>query len=805
MATVSDYTALLSDSRWNGMTGAEGAPVFITFAFLEDSEVPSLSEYKPHDNDGYFAFTQAQRASFREAVAAFEQTAGVRLVEVDDPAHASIKVMNTSGASTAAGWSMIGGAGDNWSWTGYLVIDGTGDYAPGSLYFGVLLHELGHAMGLKHPHDGDPLLDPSLDSTDHTIMSYNSTYPWKTTLQHLDIDALTHLYGAPEAVGAAWQWDWSDTTGTFTLTGGSGADKLIAVDATSIIFGGGGDDQIWGRGDNTDELHGEEGNDTLIGGLGNDKLYGDAGGDELMGGYGNDTLYGGAGNDILRGETGDDRLYGGDGDDIFHDDWGQDEYFGGAGNDTLEIDGTYNEFNLTVNRTGDSYEVYVSLQGIDKVHTDVELLKFTDRTVPMSTLLTPTEHHPSDGGMFVSGTFLMDKIYGNDSNNYLFGGGSSDEIYGYGGDDQLVGDGESDILDGGSGVDTAVYDFESRSNFIISNIRNDHILVSRRPSDGNYWNIDETDILYNIEILDFNDQTVTLQNVIPEEFYDRIETVNADGSYTVREFDHPNARNWTERLVYHAADGDETGRRIIYDAGETYSWVHISLDPEGTKSWERMEYFYKPAGDAGNILDDAVFAKQQHYSSGAYSRIRTTYDTDNSEAWERMEYFYTAGDRPGMDPDDIADDVVVAKQQHYVTGPYSRIRTTYDTDNSEAWERMEYFYTAGDRPGMDPDDIADDVVVAKQQHYSSGAYSRIRTNFDPDDANDWEKMEYFYDSDDDLVRKRVYYDPEAPNSMKEYVYDPDDNYDWTRIERLFDDSGTMIAETYFPDDPSTGV
>jgi len=51
------------------------------------------------------------------------------------------------------------------------------------------------------------------------------------------------------------------------------------------------------------DTHG--GNDTLIGGAGNDILYGQGGDDTLIGGAGDDILYGGAGDDTFRWEDGD--------------------------------------------------------------------------------------------------------------------------------------------------------------------------------------------------------------------------------------------------------------------------------------------------------------------------------------------------------------------------------------------------------------------------------------------------------------------------------------------------------------------
>lgn len=66
-------------------------------------------------------------------------------------------------------------------------------------------------------------------------------------------------------------------------------------------------------------MHGQNGNDYLIGGLLNDNIFG---------GSGNDTLVGRDGNDWIDGEDGDDWLDGGDGNDTLN---------GGIGNNTLMV------------------------------------------------------------------------------------------------------------------------------------------------------------------------------------------------------------------------------------------------------------------------------------------------------------------------------------------------------------------------------------------------------------------------------------------------------------------------------------
>ncbi len=155
--------------------------------------------------------------------------------------------------------------------------------------------------------------------------------------------------------------DASTSQAAVQLYGDDGNDTLIGGMSDDILVGGGGNDTLTG-GAEYDRLYGGEGHDRLYGGTGNDVLKGEAGDDVAEGGEGNDYVAGYAGDDLLSGGDGNDTLTGGEGHDRVNGDRGDDVVEGDVGEDTL----TGGEGNDRLNG-GDGNDFLDGNEGVDAI------------------------------------------------------------------------------------------------------------------------------------------------------------------------------------------------------------------------------------------------------------------------------------------------------------------------------------------------------------------------------------------------------------------------------------------------------
>jgi serralysin len=277
------------------------------------------------------------------------------------------------------------------------------DANPGSFeYAAWILHEPGHALGLKHGHFDDGLghgkLPKSVDSQEFSIMTYrrfigqpdndlqgDSASDYPTTLMMLDIRALQYLYGADYNTNkSSTVYRWSPTNGHFFINGADQGGHTNPK-AGSVIFmtlwDGGGTDtydlSLYKNATKIDLRPGEwtttaksqladldfsdgAGKHLARGNIANALLFnndlrslienakGGSGNDTIYGNQGKNQLSGNGGNDTMRGFANSDKLYGGSGNDTIDGGLGMDTLTGNAGRD-LFLFRSIQESRLTTN------------------------------------------------------------------------------------------------------------------------------------------------------------------------------------------------------------------------------------------------------------------------------------------------------------------------------------------------------------------------------------------------------------------------------------------------------------------------
>lgn len=340
----------------------------IFYEFADGEQPDDLWETYDHWDE----LCEDERSAVRSALDHIESLINVEFVEVSDFSNPDL---NIGSADLPPGVAGRGG-------TSYTYIEATGDiiqYEMMSLFDtsqdissnpSLILHELGHALGLKHPFEGATLPEP-YENNKYTLMSYTlnpDTGQDGDVFQVFDILALQELWGAAQTATGddVYTGPRSATTDAIWDAGGVdlfdasadpdgvvldlregaysqfGDHEDVAIAFGTVIenaIGSEFDDMIFGN-EARNDLKGGGLNDTLYGGKGRDTVEGGGGQDTLRGGGSSDWLFGQGGRDTLRGERGNDKLEGGGGKDtfIFETDGGRDKILDFEdGMDTIDL------------------------------------------------------------------------------------------------------------------------------------------------------------------------------------------------------------------------------------------------------------------------------------------------------------------------------------------------------------------------------------------------------------------------------------------------------------------------------------
>jgi serralysin len=377
----------------------------------------------------------------------------------------------------------------------------------GGYYFH--LHELGHALGLKHPHDAGAglgvVVPPDRDAFEFTVMSYRD-YPGDDpnngfgsfggnspqTFMMYDIAALQWIYGADYgANNTDTVYSWSPSTGETFINGISQGTPPLANRVFMTVWDGGGNDtydmsnysndvtiDLWPGSwsitapnqravlENGHLANGTVYNSLLFNGDTRsliENAIGGSGDDTLIGNQADNSLVGNSGSDSLSGLEGNDILFGNDGSDILVGGPGSDNLDGGADIDTAAFLGATSSVNANLPNS-------VAVSGSD------------------NDVLTGIEN--------LIGSAFDDTLIGDANANVLIGAEGSDTLEGHGGNDQLI---------GGFGTDTARYLGSLVDYLVTANTDGTYTIADNRAGSP-----DGTDTLGSVEIFQFADRDMII-------------------------------------------------------------------------------------------------------------------------------------------------------------------------------------------------------------------------------------------------------------------------------------------------------
>lgn len=309
--------------RWNS-SSALGTPVEVTYSFM--TSAPTYTAYS--NQVGFMIFTAEQKTAVRQIFSNIQAQFNISFREVADSAtsYGQIRLGNNSqGGESAAYAYMPAPDGHQDGGDVYVNRDDMSNLmrvTPGTYAYATLVHEIGHALGLKHPgnynagyaasSESGNFLAAGEDSESRTVMSYTSVLQGQNRSFYgtYDILALQYLYGARAYNTGDNTYSFNNATGQrLEIINDSGGVDTIDVSAVtgstkiSLVEGA-----LSSIGKLANGLTLAQENVSIAYGANIENVIGSVYGDQIVGNHGNNRITSGMGNDVVDGGAGIDTV-----------------------------------------------------------------------------------------------------------------------------------------------------------------------------------------------------------------------------------------------------------------------------------------------------------------------------------------------------------------------------------------------------------------------------------------------------------------------------------------------------------------
>ena len=301
-------------------------PVLADFGRIIHYSFPDTApDYDTFGLTGWEPANEEMKNATRDILSKIEVILDAKFSESSDPKATNVIAVGISSQANTAGFSYFP---NNFFEIGMDVFIAKGYNNPRfssdlltNYDYEVLVHEIGHALGLKHPFEASGantnILSAYEDNTSNTAMSYtDNSATFNGTLRPLDWMTLTKFYGVnPNYNTGDNMYEFSTSGGKFIIDG-AGLDTLSASGATldvTIDLRPGAHSHLGTKSSYitaANQLTISHGSDieNVVTGSGDDTVIGTDFDNIIKTGGGSDTIFAGGGSDIIKSGTGTDRI-----------------------------------------------------------------------------------------------------------------------------------------------------------------------------------------------------------------------------------------------------------------------------------------------------------------------------------------------------------------------------------------------------------------------------------------------------------------------------------------------------------------